>query len=332
MDENNNLKSSNATGSSGTRLTPEERLQNGLGRTQNSSTGGAGANMQNRPNSPQPNRPNMSNTNAPRYANSNTQNGNVGVRLTPEERLQKSAKKLSYTAGSGVGQSGLNSQSQPDLSKYTNKAYANQNSANERKKVGGVVLDMDTIQDVTNQKMNTRDKRNNVIILILVLALVVSLVFLTITIVNYKKSGEPNNCFFKIEGDAGSSCQWLIEGRKDVEFKVPQPNVEDGESLVDKIYKIKTQLIVNTSETVMLVINIKAEYKGGEFIIHSLTGANEQLVRSSKENNVFVFNGTISGGGTIDLFDGIDFTDAPYGLTSKNIILTITATVTKQNV
>lgn len=247
-----------------------------------------------------------------------------GIRLSPEEKLQKSAKKLSYTSGSGLGQSGA------DLSKYIKKSASN--SATERKKVGGVVLDMDTIQDVTSQKMNTRDKRNNVIILILVLALIVSLVFLAITIVNYKKAGTPNNCFMKIEGDAGSSCKWLVEGKEDVEFKVPQPDARDGESLVDKVYRIKTQLVVNTTETVVLVINIKAEYNGAEFVIYGLTGMNEQLTRSSKDSNIFMFNGTITGGGTIDLFDGIDFTNAPNGLTSKNITLTITATVNRQMV
>ena len=87
-------------------------------------------------------------------------------RISAEEKLRKSLKNLSYTSGGAT-----NISSSPTTKASTAKK-------DTRKKVGGVVLDVETIQDATKQKLETRGKRNNVFILILVLLLVISLIYL----------------------------------------------------------------------------------------------------------------------------------------------------------
>lgn len=244
----------------------------------------------------------------------NTQrpSANNNLRMSPEEKLAKTSRNLSHMSGGGAGNSNI------DLSKYTQKANATQ----QRKKVGGVVLDVDTIQDVNNQKINTRDKRNKVIILILSLALIVSLVFLTIAVINYKKGKEPLTCTYKIEGDAGSSCKWVIDGETATEFNAPR------ELSVDSVYELKSELKIETTDTVMIMLIIDVKCNGNDFLIYQLKGANELLTRTDNTNE-FLYSGTISGGGTIHMFDGIDFSESPDDLSSENITLTVKAIVSK---
>lgn len=244
--------------------------------------------------------------------NENKKFSNSNLRMSAEEKLAKGSRNLSHTSGAGMGNSNI------DLSKYTQKANATQ----QRKKVGGVVLDVDTIQDVNNQKINTRDKRNKVIILILVLALIVSLVFLTITIINYRRGKAPLTCSYKIEGDASDLCEWLIDGEPDTSFNAPR------ELSVDTIYNLKSQLKVNSDQRMMLILYIDVKYNDKDFLIYGLNGANENLQRTEGTNQ-FLYSGVIEGRGTIDLFDGIDFTDSPDGLSYESLSLTVLATVTK---
>lgn len=234
--------------------------------------------------------------------------------LTPEEKLARSSRNLSYTAGAGIGNSHI------DLSRYARKPV---DPGAERKKVGGIVLDVDTIQDVTSQRMNTKDKRNRVIILVLVLALIVSLLFLTITVLNYQKGTAPATCFFKIEGDAGSACGWLIENEDLTEFNPPD------ELNSTSVYELKSQLVVNTNVTVTLQLTIDVTCNGKPFLITQLHNPNPQLERLEDTNN-FVYLGTITGPKIVDLFEGIDFTSSPEILSSQNLRMTVTAIVVQQ--
>ena len=81
--------------------------------------------------------------------------------MTAEEKLKRSMRGLSYTS-SGIG--GINNNSNVADSK-----------GSARKKVGGVVLDLETIQGANKQKLETKGRRNGVAIMILSLLLVVSL-------------------------------------------------------------------------------------------------------------------------------------------------------------
>ena len=81
--------------------------------------------------------------------------GMTGTTVTPlsaEEKLKKSMKGLSHMGGGGGG--GLNIDTGITL---------NTDDKVERKKVGGVVLDVETIQDANKQKLQTSNKRRNVV-------------------------------------------------------------------------------------------------------------------------------------------------------------------------
>ena len=233
--------------------------------------------------------------------------GTTATPLSAEEKLKKSMKGLSHMGGVGGG--GLNLDTGAGLS-VDDKAV--------RKKVGGVVLDMETIQDANKQKLQTSNKRRNVVILVLSLLLVISLVYLVVAIIGYINSKKPANCFYNVEGEA----TWLIEGEKKTEFRTPSGIGRD------KIYVLLSALKIETTDSVELVVIVDARCDGEEVLIAGLYEINDNLVRVDGTNK-FVYQLTITGGDTIQLFSGIDFKDAPYKLTDNNLKITVTAYVTR---
>lgn len=241
--------------------------------------------------------------------------GNVSSspnRLSAEDRLKKSMKSLSHTSGGFGGgelsKSGLGTKS------YSAKADPT------RKKVGGVVLDIETIEDATKQKFETRGRRNNVIILILSLLLVVSIVFLIIAVIGYKNSKKPPNCIYKVDGDA--SAEWIIQGNKKTKFTLRSGLAPDT------VYLVKSVIDINTENSVVLTIELEVLLEGEPILIAGLQDAHQNLVRVENTNK-FIYQGTITGGGKILLFEGIDFSEAPGNLTSENVKINITANVNK---
>ena len=230
-------------------------------------------------------------------------------------KLKKSLKNLSYTSGT----SGASTAS------YGQTRLASRPKKEERKKVGGVLLDVETIQDATKQKFETKGRRKNVIILMLVLALVVALVFVTITALNYRKSKKAPNLKYEIQGDAGELCSWKIAGGSQTKF-VLQDGLSSG-----LVYALSSSLDIKTSLSVNITIEIVALLEGEPISVGLFYDVNneETFTKVSDETkNVFTYNNTIySGGGKLHVFDGIDFSDAPYNLTSKNIELEVIATV-----
>ena len=231
------------------------------------------------------------------------------TRLSAEERLKRSIRNLSYTSGASG-----------NLNSGVNKSRTSSKENVTRKKVGGVVLDVDAIQEATNQKLETRGRRNAVIITVLSLLLVVSLVYLAIAIMGYNKGKRQPNCHYVVQGDA--SAKWIVEDGKHTDFLL-----EDGLGR-DMVYLLDSNLKIDTVESVTINIEIEVLLEGKEILIFGLTGANENLSRLDS-TNTFVYQGTITGGGTIKMFDGIDFSEAPIQLNSRNIEIKVTANVNK---
>ena len=221
-----------------------------------------------------------------------------------EEKLKKSMKGLSYMGGGSGGS--LDTGAKLDTKEKT-----------ERKKVGGVVLDLDTIADANKQKFDTKGRRNNVIILVLSLLLVVSLVYLIIAIIGYRQKLKEPNLRYYVEG----SAVWSIEGGPDTKFMMKQGVMRDT------IYVIDADLTITTEASVQLVLDIKFTIDGQETFLPGLYEINENLIRVDKSNK-FVYQNTITGGGTIDICNGFDFRDAPAHINSRNIYLEVTAIVT----
>ncbi len=221
-----------------------------------------------------------------------------------EDKLKKSMKGLSHMGGVGGG---LNLDTSTESKNST-----------ERKKVGGVVLDVGTIQDASKQRLQTKGRRNTVVILVLSLALIISLVYLAVAVLGFLGGKQEPNCKFVVEGEAS----WVIEGKSKTEFRIPQGLARD------MMYVIDASLSIETNESVELHINIKVEHKGQEILIGGLHECNNNLVRVDNTNK-FVYQNTITGGGTIKLFEGIDFTEAPYDMTSDTINIVVTAYIVK---
>ena len=210
--------------------------------------------------------------------------------MSAEEKLRKSMRGLSHMGG--VGSGGL------DVNRTT--SLNNTSTKTSRKKVGGVVLDIGAIEETNSQSIETKGKRNNVIIFILSLLLVVSVVYLIIAILNYNQSKKDPNCKYFIESDVGA--QWLIEGKSKTEFLLRQGLAPDMRYMVDS--KIK----INTTETVVVEISIVVKLKGEHILIAGLDNPNKNLIPVENSNT---YRGEISGGGIVHMFDGLDFTLAP---------------------
>ena len=232
----------------------------------------------------------------------------VSSTLSAEEKLKRSMKGLSHT-GSGGGGIGL-----------TTSTTTTKSKGGERKKVGGVVLDMETIQGAHKQKFETKGRRNNVVILVLTLLLVVSLVYLVIAVLGYNKAKEAPNCRFEIDGNA--KAEWIIEDGSKTHF-----HIADG-LRPDTIYLVDAKLNIETTSSVTLIIEIKATIDGNDFLIAGLQAPNDELIRVDKTNQ-FQYQGSITGGGTIEIFQGIDFSNAPSNLKSSNARIEIIAHVNK---
>lgn len=224
--------------------------------------------------------------------------------MSAEDKLKRSMKGLSYT---GSGSSGLGANAEAEKSK-----------ADARKKVGGVVLDMETIQDANKQKLQTKGRRNGVIILVLSLLLVASLVYLAVAIMNFYNSKKAPNCKYVVQGTA--DAHWIVEGGEKTEFVLRSGLKRD------MIYVLDSQLEISTVESVSLSIEVKVLLEGEAILIEGLQEYNENLVRVAKTNK-YVYQTSITGGGTIELFKGIDFSNAPNNLSSDNIEIEVIAYV-----
>lgn len=241
----------------------------------------------------------------PRQSRSNT---------SAEDKLNRSMKNLSYTSG-GVG----SKSNDFDVTKYT-KRYQKQ-AEPERKKVGGIVLDDETIRDVTSQKVDTRTKRNNVIIFVLGLLLATAIIYLAITIIGYNKGKRKPNCFYHIKGDA--SAEWVVENSNATKLIVPKDLKSNSKYLVSSSIKVKS------TEAVLLTVTISVTCQGEEIDFFGLTALNDKLVQSESDKKTYLYTEEIVGGGTIYLFGAIDFQNAPLKITGENIQINITANLTK---
>jgi len=232
------------------------------------------------------------------------------LRMSAEDKLKRSEKTLSHASG-GMGGVGTKSPLS-SMSKSSSKV--------ERKKVGGVVLDLETIEDATKQKFETRGRRNNVIILILSLMLVTSIIYLAIAVIGYKNSKKPANCIYKVEGDA--KAEWIVQGGSKTEFRISQ-----GLS-ADTIYLLNSTLNIKTEETVIITIEVQVLLEDEPILIAGLQEANNNLIRV-EHTNKFVYQGTITGGGKVLMFRGIDFSEAPGKLNSDNVEIKVIAVINK---
>ncbi len=263
-----------------------------------------------RPSAPSTNRPTSTRSGINRPATARPTSTPEDMRLSAEEKLKRSMKNLSYTSG-GAGTMDFNS-----------KVKASKpNEVKDRKKVGGVVLDLETIETSTNQKMQTKNKRNNVIILVLCLLLAVSLVYLAISIINYNNGKRKPNCKYSIRGSA--SAQWIVQDSDKTEVAVA-PGLESN-----MIYKIKSEIKINTLEACSLIIEVNAYINNEPITFAGLEGMHDKLLPFKDQPTKYKYDGNITGGGTILLFTGIDFTDAPYTLTSQNVNIEVIAYVEK---
>ena len=244
-------------------------------------------------------------------SSSRTSSTTKSAKTTPasnKEKLEKSIKGLSF-AGGGMGNTKLDSITDLNIS----------TDAKDRKKVGGVVLDMETIQDANQQKLaNKGNGRNNVIIVVLSLLLVLSLVYLAVAIAQYKQGKKVPNCYYEITSEV--DARWMIDGRTNTKFVVGS-GLESG-----TILTLQSELQINTLDKVDITLSLEVTIDGEEFIIAGLDGINDNLIRVEGKNQ-WKFRDGHEGGGLLYLFGGIDFSDAPMSLNSSNVYIKVTAIV-----
>ena len=268
---------------------------------------------------PNATRPTMSKATRPVMPKSVHDSSRPNIReLSAEDKLKKGLKNISYTSNTNFN-SNLNNMETRSSSPVINKLN-NSNNDPSRRKVGGVVLDIETIKDATKQKIQNQSKRNSVIIVILCSLLIISFIYLAIAVVSYKGSKHEPNCRYLITGDV--EAEWIVEGRNQTEF-----SLKKGLSS-NMVYLLDSSINIKTTSTVLLNIEIKVLLNDEPIMIAGLQDMNKSLTRVENSNK-FMYENTITGGGIIYLFEGIDFSDAPSNLTSENITIEIIASIEK---
>ena len=243
--------------------------------------------------------PNNRSTPNPNSANIN--------RLSSSEKFERGSRSLSHMNGGSTG----------------TKLYKIDRS-NEgdmmRRKVGGVMLDADLIQDANKQKLeNTKNKQKTAVIIVLSILLALSLVYLALAIAGYSNKGKEANCKYHIDSEV--SAYWMIDNNTETEFAVRE-GLGSG-----KIYEIESILIVDSDDKVNIKITISAMLNGQEIFISGLYEAANNLVRVDGKNT-WVYVGGHQGKGEVFMFKGIDFFGSPENLSSDNVKITVYAEIT----
>ena len=234
--------------------------------------------------------------------------------MSVEERMRQSMKGISQMGGVSSGE-GV-------LSGGTNSSYSSakkdNKDDNDRKKVGGVVLDMDLMEGAQRQTFDTKGRRNNVIIVVLSLMLVASIAFLFMAINEYKKGSRKPNLIYTMEGEA----EWIVMGNSNMTEIV----LADG-LYRDMVYLIDSDIKVNTTKSVSIRIEIEVLLEGAPLLINDLDFQAHEWERT-EGTNIFTYYQSVVGGGMVEVFEGIDFSYAPYNLNSNNVVITVKGYVT----
>ena len=229
--------------------------------------------------------------------------------MSSREKMEKSVRGLSFTGG-GVG----NNVPLSDGSKLS----ANKDDKS-RRKVGGIVLDMETIQDANKQKLSGKGNRKKiVIIIVLSVLLLLSLAYLAFTLMTYFNSKKIPNLKYSVVSEVDAN--WLVEGQQSTQFIV-RKGLKAG-----KIYKIDSKLHIESTLKVNIEITVKVTSKGSPVNV-SLMGLGKNFV-NKQGTSVYEYQGGLEGGGTIDVFNTIDFKNAPSYINSDNVEILISANIT----
>lgn len=228
-------------------------------------------------------------------------------RPSSSEKFERGSRTLSHISGgsSGAKLYRIDRPSQDD----------------SRRKVGGIVLDTDIIQDANQQKLaDTTNKRKTVTIVILSMLLALSLVYLVVAVAGYTRRGVEPNCRYHLSSEV--DAYWLVENNTQTEFSVREGLAND------RIYEIESLLVVNSDDKINIKISITATMDGNEIFIAGLYESADNMVRVEGKN-AWVYVGGHQGAGQVHLFKGIDFFGSPAGLNSKNVDINIYAEITK---
>ena len=228
-------------------------------------------------------------------------------RLSAGEKFERGSRSISHMSGGTPGAKlyRINRTNQDDLM---------------RRKVGGIVLDAEIIDDAKQLKLaDNKNKQKTAVIIVLSMLLALSLVYLAVAIVGYVRSGVEANCRYYISGNV--PARWVIDSNEETEFAVRE-GLTSG-----SIYKLESILVIGTVDKVDIKITVTAKINEQEIFIAGLDGANN-IIRVEGENT-WIYAGGHRGGGEVCMFEGIDFYGAPESLSSQNISIIVNAEITK---
>ena len=236
----------------------------------------------------------------------NAINGNAN-RPSANDRFDRGTKHLSHIGGGGAGAKLYRiNKAEDDMS---------------RRKVGGIMLDADIIQDANQQKLDdSKNKRKNVIIIVLSMLLAISLAYLAIAIFGYVQNSKAENCRYNISTEV--PAYWLIEGGRETKFAVREGLRSNT------VYEINTSMVIESDDYVDIEVIITVTVNGKEIYISGLYEASDNMVRVENKNT-WKYIGGHQGAGEVYLFGGLDFFGAPDGLNSTSVNINIYAEVTR---
>lgn len=183
----------------------------------------------------------------------------------------------------------------------------------QRLKSDNVTMDdLETINENNLKKYRTRSMRNKFVIAVLAILLLASITTI-IVILNIKRL--QNNCVLNVRGNV--DAEFIVDGKKLNKFRTPM-GIQGN-----RVYMIDTDIKINSTGSFNVYFTIEA-YRAGELMQNTFGYSINHDLFYQQDNGKYTCLAPISGGQTIDLFDGVVLDDAyADSLTTENFRLEV---------
>lgn len=183
----------------------------------------------------------------------------------------------------------------------------------DRLKSDNVTMDdLETINENNLKKYRSRSMRNKVVIVLLAILLLAAITII-IVILNIKRL--QNNCVLNIRGNV--DAEFIVDNKKLNKFRSPV-GIQGN-----RVYMIDTDIKINSTGTFNVYFTIEA-YRANELMNNTFAYSFNHDLFYQQSAGKYTCIAPITGGQTINLFDGVVLDDAyADSLTTENFRLVV---------
>lgn len=195
----------------------------------------------------------------------------------------------------------------------TKQSAPKEKKVKDRLKSDNVTMeDLETINENNLKKYRSRSMRNKVVIVSLAILLLAAIATI-IVILNIKRL--QNNCVLNVRGNV--DAEFIVDGKKLNKFRSPV-GIQGN-----RVYMIDTDIKINSTGTFNVYFTIEA-YRANELMQNTFAYSFNHDLFYQQSNGKYTCIAPITGGQTINLFEGIVLDDAyADSLTTENFRLEV---------